>query len=382
LTSKERIYNVLSGFIPDRVPVSLYKIDPFDEKSFWAQHKSFYNLLETARNLQDSFSFFKPKTGFFFSNPEAVEMEVEEYQDTPLSKTIKITVNTELGLLTRIARTSNMSMHQWVQKPWIESEKDIYKFLSLPYTPYNPALDEFYKLKEKVGEKGIIVVALPDPLGVVGFLFAPGDLPKFVLDYPSHIHKLLEKMYERLVNIYTYISRNIENVIIRIRGSEYATPPTFPEEHFNIKKIFYDFVIKFDKYLIEILKNGNKNYICYHWHDHIENLIDYVMKLGIDIIEPISNSFGKPNFILNIRRKVGDKIVIMGGPDAADMEFTSPEEIEQMVKEAIIQGGRKGRFILIPSDIPESAPLTPELEKNYITFLQSGIKYGKYPIGG
>ena len=86
-------------------------------------------------------------------------------------------------------------------------------------------------------------------------------------------------------------------------------------------------------------------------------------------------------FILKIRKIVGDKVVIMGGIDATDMEFRTSGEIDQMVKEAIIQGARRGKFILIPSDIPESAPLTSELERNYITFLEAGIKYGRYPIG-
>jgi len=381
LTPKERIYNVLFGGIPDRVPVSLYKIDPFDENSFWAKHKSFHNLLEKARNLQDTFFFYKPKTGFFFSAPESVEIKVEEYHDSPGSKSVKITVNTELGHLVRIARTSNMSMHQWVQKPWIEREKDIHKFLSLPYSPYRPALNDFYKLQGEVGDKGVVVIALPDPLGVVGFLFAPGDFAKFALDFPHLIQRLLDKIYERLINLFTYISRNVENVIIRIRGAEYATPPTLPEEYFNIKKAFSDFVLKYDSHLIDILKKGNRNYICYHWHDHIDDLIPYVLKLGIDIIEPISNTIENQNFILKIRKIVGDKVVIMGGIEATDMEFRTPGEIDQMVKEAIIQGARRGKFILIPSDIPESAPLTPELERNYITFLEAGIKYGRYPIG-
>lgn len=381
MTSKERIQTVLFGGIPDRVPVSLYKINPFDQEAFWAKHRSFANLLETARNLQDTFFFYKLKTGFFFSSPEAIEIKVEEYQDSPGSKSVKITVNTELGPLVRIARTSNMSMHQWVQKPWIEREKDIHKFLSLPYSPYKPDLTDFYKLQGQAGNKGMVVVALPDPLGVVGFLFAPGDFAKFAIDYPNLIHQLLDKIYERLVDIYTYISANVENVIIRIRGAEYATPPTLPKEYFNIKKAFSDFVLRYDANIIEILKNGKRNYICYHWHDHIESLLPYVLKLGPDIIEPISNTLDKPNFILKVRKIVGDRVVIMGGLDASDIEFRTPEEIEQMVKESIIQGGRRGKFILIPSDIPESAPLTPELERNYITFLESGIKYGTYPIG-
>jgi len=100
LTPKERIYNVLFGGIPDRVPVSLYKINPFDENSFWVKHKSFHNLLEKARNLQDTFFFYKPKTGFFFSAPESVEIKIEEYQDkNPGLKEKKIYIDFYLYLI-------------------------------------------------------------------------------------------------------------------------------------------------------------------------------------------------------------------------------------------------------------------------------------------
>ncbi len=382
MTSRERIYTVLKGGIPDRVPVSLYKINPFDNESFWVKHKTFENLLQKARELQDTFHFYRPKTGFFFSAPGSIDLKVEEQHDSPISTTIKLTVETQYGPLTRVARTTQMSVHQWVQKPWIEREKDIYKFLSLPYIPYQPELTDFHNIERDLGEKGVMVVCLPDPLGVVGFLFAPGDFGKFALDYTKLVIQLLEKIYERLHDLYRFILFSVSNIIIRIRGAEYSTPPNIPREYFpDIKKTFSEFVLRFDKPLIEILKRGNFNYVCYHWHNGIEELLPMVLKMPIDIIEPICNSFDFPNRILKIRKMVGDSITIMGGLLAEDLEFRNKEEIRNMVKECIIQGARRGRFILIPSDIPESAPLPYEEEQNYIEFLESGVNFGKYPIG-
>ncbi|MCM8767087.1 MAG: hypothetical protein NC917_04880 [Candidatus Omnitrophica bacterium] len=381
MTSKERIKTVLRGGYPDRVPVSLYKINPFDNESFWAKHKSFENLLNKAREIQDTFLFYRPKTGFFFSAPGSIDLKIEETHDTPISTTVRLTVETEYGPLTRTARTSNLSIHQWVVEPWIKREKDIHKFLSLPYIPYQPDFSDFYEQEKKLGEKGIMVVALPDPLGVVGFLFAPGDFGKFALDYPKLVMQLLEKIYERLLDLYKFVSFSISNAIIRIRGAEYATPPNLPTEYFHdIKKTFSEFVFRFDKTLIEILKRGNFNWISYHWHDGIEELLPIVLKMPIDIIEPISNSFQQPNNILKVRRIVGDSITIMGGILAEEFDFKTREEIRNMVKDCLIQGARGGRFILIPSDIPESAPIPTELEQNYIEFLESGLNFGKYPI--
>lgn len=381
MTSKERIETVLRGGIPDRVPVSLFKINPFDKESFWAKHKSFERLIKKAEELQDTFQFYRPKTGFFFSAPGSIDLKVEEYKDTPLSTTIKLTVETDYGPLVRIARTSTSSAHQWVQKPWIEREKDIHKFLSLPYVPYQPDLSDFHIMEKNLGDKGCMVILLPDPLGVVGFLFAPGDFAKFALDYPSLIMELLEKIYERLVDLYKFISFSVSNTIIRIRGAEYATPPNLPQEYFHdIKKVFSDFVLRFDKPLVEILKRGNFNYICYHWHDGIEELLPLVLKIPFDILEPVCNGFEIPNRILKVRKMVGDSITLMGGILAEDLQFRSREDIKNMVKDCLIQGARKGRFILIPSDIPESAPITPEEEENYIEFLESGVRFGTYPI--
>ncbi|MCS7181400.1 MAG: hypothetical protein NZ891_08660 [bacterium] len=381
MTNKERIQTVLRGGIPDRVPVSLYKINPFDSESFWAKHKSFEKLIKKAQQLQDTFVFYRPKTGFFFSAPGSIDVKVEETHDTPTSTIVKLTVETEHGPLTRVARSTNMSIHQWVVEPWIKRDKDILKFLSLPYVPYQPDLTDLNNLQRNIGEKGFVVIALPNPLGVVGFLFAPGDFGKFAFDYPKLIIQLLEKIYERLLNLYKFISFSITNVIIRIRGAEYATPPSLPVEYFpDFKRIFSDFVLRFDRPLIETLKRGNFNYICYHWHDGIEELLPLILHLPIDIIEPICNSYDLPNRILKVRRIVGDNITIMGGILAEDFDFRTKEEIRNMTKDCLIQGARKGRFILIPSDIPESAPIPSELEENYIEFLESGVNFGRYPI--
>ncbi|MBN1445798.1 MAG: hypothetical protein JW957_06800 [Candidatus Omnitrophica bacterium] len=381
MTGRERIMAVLRGGMPDRVPVSLYKINPFESDIFWAKHKSFEKLLQAAKEYQDTFHPYRPKTGFFFSAPGSIEVKAEEFQDTPLSRTVKLSVATGKGHLTKSVRTSNTSMHQWVQKPWIENERDISKFLALPYTPFNPDLSDYYRINSSLGDNGIVVIALPDPLAVVAELFAPGDMPQFMMSMPREMHQLLENMQERLVNLYRFISTSVSNTLIRIRGAEYGVPPELPVEYFrDTKKVFSDFVLKYDRELIDILKRGNKNFICYHWHGDIEQLLPAVLKLGIDILEPVVNSVGSPAQILKIRRIAGEKVILMGGPFAEDMEYRSSGEISSIVKESIIQGGRRGAFILIPSNIPESSPISSQMEGNYIEFLKAGVTYGKYPI--
>jgi len=381
MTSRERIMAVLLGGMPDRVPVSLYKINPFEKESFWAQHRSFDNLLRTAAELQDTIHLYRPQTGFFFSAPGSIDVRVDESGDGRLSKTVRLSVNTPLGELARSATTNSASIHHWIQKPWIEKERDIMKFLSLPYIPYSPPLSGYYRLQNELEDRGIVAVALPDPMGVAGELFAPGDFGKFAHEFPGLIIELLDKIHKRLVDLYRYLSVSLSGAVIRIRGAEYATFPELSREYFRDgKKAFSDYVLRYDRELVDILKSGNRNYICYHWHGEIEPLLPLVLKMGVDVLEPVINTLEAPDTIRRVRKLAGGRMALMGGILADDMEFRSRGEIRDLVKESISQGGSRGGFILIPSNIPESSPISPEMEANYIEFLKVGVEYGRYPI--
>lgn len=368
--SRQEILALLRGQHIGKIPVSLYKIDPYDEKSFWAGHSSFQKLLEKMRNDCHNFYFFRPGTGFFFSAPGSIEVKEEIKQDTKISEVVTLIVETEKGTLTRSARTTRLSSEQWVLKPWITSTHDIEKFLSLPYTPYTPDLSKFFEKDALYGNKSMPVISLPDPAGVAGTLFAPGDLPKFLLENEKLVSNLFELLLERLQNVYKAISLQLHNTIIRIRGAEYLTPPALPVEYFhNYREIFINYVIKPDTKLINILRSGNLNYICYHWHDMKEDLLPYVLRMGIDILEPAINTVEFPMTVAKVRRIAGTEITIMGGPALEEIEFRSAYEIVQVCKDSIVQNGKSTKFILIPSGVPSSIPLASQTEENLFAMI-------------
>ncbi|MGC8805352.1 MAG: hypothetical protein ACP5QD_05405 [Candidatus Ratteibacteria bacterium] len=372
INTRQEILTLLRGQNIGRIPVSLYKIDPYDEKSFWAGHSSFHRLLEKIRNDCHNFFFFRPATGFFFSAPGSIEVREERKQDTRISEVVTLTVETEKGILTRSARTTKLSSEQWVLKPWITSTHDIEKFLSLPYTPYTPDLSWFQEKQALYGNKAMPVISLPDPAGVVGTLFAPGDLAKFLLDNEKQVAQLFEIFTGRLENIYRAISMQVHNVIIRIRGAEYLTPPALPIEYFrSYRDVFINYVIKPDTKLINILRSGNLNYICFHWHEIREDLLPYVLKMGIDILEPAINTVEFPMTVARVRKIVGPDITLMGGPALEEIEFRSSYEIAQISRDSIVQNGRRTKFILIPSGVPSSIPLSSQTEENLFAMIDT-----------
>ncbi len=220
------------------------------------------------------------------------------------------------------------------------------------------------------------VISLPDPAGVVGTLFAPGDLAKFLMENEKLVFELFEMFTHRLLDLYRSISLQVHNTIIRIRGAEYLTPPSIPVEYFhNYRDIFINFVIKPDTKLINTLRSGNLNYICYHWHDMKDELLPYVLKMGIDILEPAINTVEFPLTVARVRKAAGPGITIMGGPSLEEIEFRSSYEIAQVCKDSIVQNGRSTKFILIPSGVPSSIPLSSQTEENLFTMIDTAKQF-------
>ena len=197
-----------------------------------AQHKSFHSLLEKAKESCTP-CFIPSPTGSSSLRP-ANRGKRRKICDSPGSETITLRVRTEKGLLERTARTSRHSIEQWVLKPWIDSSADLDKFLSLPFSPFVPDISDLKEKEREYGELTLSLLPIPTPVGVAGTLFAPGEFAQFLLQYPKKIEALLDKLFDRLVPTYQYLSQNLMNVVFRVRGSEYLTPPVLPPDIFLI----------------------------------------------------------------------------------------------------------------------------------------------------
>ena len=101
-----------------------------------------------------------------------------------------------------------------------------------------------------------------------------------------------------------------------------------------------------------------------------------MLRMGIDILEPAINCVGSPFQVARIRKLCGTDLTLMGGLALEDLEFRSVDEISRLARETVIQGGRNGRFILIPSGVPSSAPLSSQTEENFLAFIDAGLKSG------
>ena len=60
MTSRERLTAVLSGGLPDRVPVSTYELCGYNSRSFENQEESYHQLMDFIRANTDSITMWDP----------------------------------------------------------------------------------------------------------------------------------------------------------------------------------------------------------------------------------------------------------------------------------------------------------------------------------
>ncbi len=65
----------------------------------------------------------------------------------------------------------------------------------------------------------------------------------------------------------------------------------------------------------------------------------------------------------------------MGGPAIEDIEFRSSYEIAELCRDSIVQNGRSTKFVLIPSDVPSSIPLSPQTEENLLAMINTANNF-------
>jgi hypothetical protein len=259
----------------------------------------------------------------------------------------------------------------WQIEPLIKETKDIDKVLSLPYTPLKLDFSQFSAAENELGDRGVMLLSVSDPLATVVPLFDYSDfLVQSFLNRPKIVN-LLDSFYERLYQLIHCVSREVSDTVFRLCGPEYITPPMLPPDYFD------QFVTKYDRELIRLIQES-ANYACLHCHGNLGPIVEHVIEMQPDMLEPIEPPPHGDVSLGELKKRTKDRICLMGYIEFSDLETCSQQEVDRKVKDAVEAGSPGGGYILLPSSAPIVSPLPPKTEQNLIQFLQSGRKYGQY----
>ncbi|MEN3186117.1 MAG: uroporphyrinogen decarboxylase family protein [Atribacterota bacterium] len=124
----------------------------------------------------------------------------------------------------------------------------------------------------------------------------------------------------------------------------------------------------------EVKKTDPNVKIAYHSDGNIYPIIDELVEIGIDILNPVQPGAMDPEFL---KKRYGDVLSFWGSIDEQrTLPFGTPEEVKQEVQRRIVTLGKGGGFIIAPT---HHVQLDTPLE-NFFAFLETAKGCGCYPI--
>lgn len=364
MTGRERILCAYRGGKPDRTPVAIRGVYPFNAAWVARKHASYKPLIDYVREYADIAEIFPLSRGFLYSDDAGlVRTRIRKDLTADRVETTE-TLETPKGPVTRVVDYSRAQQLSMVRKAWVETDEDLARILSLPFKPHRPDLKPYFAQRAAIGERGICLPELSNAVGTVHDLLGTERLAVWSLERREDLVELLELFNARLLDLLDYLLEAGVGPVIAFNGEELITPPVHGPRDFD------EFVVAYDRLLVERIHA--RGALCrIHCHGRIGRLLDGFLKTGVDAIHPVEEPPMGDITLEAFRRRVGTGICVKGGVQIGDLYAKGADEVTALCRKAIHVAGTDGALVLAPSASPYWPELTPAMFENYRAMIDS-----------
>lgn len=371
MTSRQRILAALAGKAPDRVPISTYELAGYNTRAFENNDPSYATLMDAIREKTDCLAMWGPDANeTFLASAHPVELDVrDERVDNATIR--RRTLHTPKGDLTYTAKTIDNVHTTWVTEHWCKSIDDVDKALSIPYEPVTCDPADFDRISNEVGDRGIIMDSLADPLWLAADLMEFGEYTVWALAETDHFARVVDEMHERnMENLRRRLDVNVAH-LYRICGPEYATPPYLPPTFFD------RFVVPYVKEMVDLIENRGAQ-ARFHCHGKTGQVLDMIADTGSTSMDPCEAPPDGDIELADIKKRVGDRICLCGNLQLKLLEHASRDDVRQAVIDCMQAAKPGGGYIILPTAAPINTPLATKTQDNYLTFIDTALEFGRY----
>ena len=235
---------------------------------------------------------------------------------------------------------------------------------------YTKMIKKFYRRINKKHKDKIFVIVTNDLAGVfesasqgMGMTYYSKMLhknPKFVKEVHEVIATFTAECYKAYMEVGAEVF--VESGDLAYHTGPMMSPKKFRELLLPAYRIITDTV--HDK--------GQK--IVLHTDGQVTPLLDFVIDCGFDGLQSLEPTAGVD--LAFVKKKVGDKLCLMGNIDVAhDLVYGTKEEVYNAVKYAIKTGGPGGGFMVSAANMHPAVKLD-----NLKWMVEATKKFGSYPI--
>jgi hypothetical protein len=269
--------------------------------------------------------------------------------------------------MTSLTRRSPELDTVWTIEHMLKNIDDLKAWLELPDEVFAEEIDVtgLVEEDEKLAERGIVMVDTEDPICAAASLFSMEDYTVVALTEQRLFHRLLEKLSRHIHARTEKTAVEFPGHLWRIYGPEYAAEPYLPPH------LFAEYVVRYTGPMAETIhKHGG--FARVHCHGRIAAVLDHIVEMGATAIDPVEPPPQGDVELANVRREYGEKLVLFGNIEYADIENTEPAQFERIVEKSLRDGtqGRGKGFVLMPSAAPIGREVTPRVLANYETMVR------------
>ena len=365
MKSRERLSRLFRGKDIDRVPIWL--LNPYHTIKWYPDIysiSSYKKVVEKMYSFCDIFDRRYYDRGFCYSDsPEIIQYS--ENEKIPGGIREKETVRYGgIELVKYIEKGTDGTK----KKYFVDSIDELNSILAMPYVAVKPDVTPYWVEKEELGDRGLMMLDLGDPLEVLYHTMSAENFSILSLTDYSKIIEFTDVMYERVFNFYKYfLERDIGEVFF-IVGSEFAGPPLVSPDKFN------ELSVRYVKGLVDLIRSYGKWSIV-HYHGNLFHVLPGMREIGMNGLHTVEAPPIGDCTISQARESLGETTILIGNIQYDDLKHKKPEEIRSQV-ESVIEEGKSGRFILSPTAGPYEETLDTRTAENYLNFIEAGIEYG------
>ena len=204
----------------------------------------------------------------------------------------------------------------------------------------------------------------------VSFAMGFETLALSLYDEPKLVAKVFDKVGEILTEITDIAAEACEDALGALWLSDDIA---YTEGTFFSPSVYRKYLFPWYKRFGEICRKYEVPFL-FHSDGKLWGVLDDLIECGVNAIHPIEP---KAMDIREVKERYGDRLCILGGLNLDyPLSRGTPQEVEEEVKRLIKEIAPGGGYCLGSSNsIPEYVPL-----ENYKAMLESGLKYGRYPI--
>ena len=142
-------------------------------------------------------------------------------------------------------------------------------------------------------------------------------------------------------------------------------------------KIYRDIIRPIYADYIAFIKARTRAKVLFHSDGDISPLIDDLVEIGVDILNPVQISAGKMRDLAALKKRYGKELAFCGAIDTTRvLPFGTPEEVRADVRHVINALAPGGGYLLaavhtIQSDVPPT---------NVLAMIEAAQTWGKYPL--